>query len=282
MNFYSNKLFADKENQQQLANRGLCPWFLFDFFIIKILLSSQNIYKKGRCILKYKTKKAGKRIIFVPDEELRQTLKMKLRGLQKFGPFVRSETTTFGKKNGLRILLSRHSGHRFFIIVDFVHAFHQITRKMISDVLPEITGSRFDACFVELGGKQVIPIGFPTSNYIFEIFASRRFDTRLVFWQNKYNGCTTRNGDNVLITWQKNTEEAFKALEEIFDGFEVRLTPQKPRKWQEPIRFCGITIPKKNRPHLSNRKRKKLLVKARQKSHESLTGATQFICNWSQ
>lgn len=233
--------------------------------------------------MKYEIRRAGKRIIFVPDAELKRKLKAQLRNFNVLGPTPVSAISIFRKKRGLRNLLKRHAKarDRFFVIIDFVHAFHQITRGMISDLFPKFKDSRFDFCFGELGGKLVIPIGFSTSSHLFEIFLSNSIDKELLAWQDEYRGTVTRYTDNILVTWRKNTKEALDALKRIFCSFEVRFTPLNPRKWEESIRFCGITIPRNGKPHLSNRKRKKMRQDASGKSLKSIDGVDKFIHQWS-
>ena len=122
--------------------------------------------------MNYEIKRVEERIIFVPDAELKRKLKAQLRVFKLMGPVAKSAISVFRKKKGLKNLLMRHieGRGRFFITIDFVHAFHQITREMISDVFPKFKRSCFDFCFAKLGDKNVIPIGFPTSNYFFELF----------------------------------------------------------------------------------------------------------------
>ena len=244
--------------------------------------------------MEYKSYKIGERLVFAPDKELKTLLRQRLVELKAtdrslIHPFIvepvytgKHDISVFGHRHGLRRFLAGHVGNRIFITVDFVHAFHQVGRDMIATLFPRIANPFFDACFVELSGQNIIPIGFPTSNFIFEIFASRKFDTQLADWQNKHAGVVTRYTDNILATWRKNTKESFEDLQKIFEGFQVRFTPKEPRKWEEPIRFCGITIPRRGRPHLSNLKTRKLLYEARKKSLDALDGAQRFVDEWSQ
>lgn len=195
----------------------------------------------------YKTVKVGERIIFVPDEELKNRLRQKMRIAKRVFFFpVRTEISMFRRPGGLRLFLKRHGRYngRFFVLVDFVYAFHQITRERIAKVFPRIADSFFDDCFVELSGKQVLPIGFPSSSWLFEIFCVRAVDGPLIAWAEKHRGVVTRYTDNILVTWKKNTQEAFSELVHIFDGLNVRFTPLEPRKWDDktPIRFCGFTL----------------------------------------
>src|SRR5258706_14020015 len=120
--------------------------------------------------MKYTSFKIKERIIFAPDKELKATLNKRLSELKAINrelntPLILQpcytgcyEISTFGHRNGLKRFLRGHIKTRIFIIIDFVHAFHQITRDMIALVFPQITRGFFDICFVELGGKQVIPI----------------------------------------------------------------------------------------------------------------------------
>ena len=227
----------------------------------------------------YESKKIKHRLVFIPDAEMKEVLRWKLSLLKSDYPIF-SSISTFRKKNGLWSQLSRHGKkkERFFVIVDFCHAFHHVDRKMIAKVVPGIMEPRFDVCFVELNGKEIIPAGFPTSNYLFELFMSRRIDPRLLAWKDQFDGVVTRYADNILLTWGKNTSEAFEDLKKVFKDLKIRITPQYPRKWKdEPIRFCGLVIKKGARPKISRRKRKDLIKKAQNKSLASLEGVTRFV-----
>jgi hypothetical protein len=179
---------------------------------------------------------------------------------------------------GLANLLSRHTKDRFFVVIDFVYAFHQVTRQMVELYLAENRGIiDLNGCFVKMGEKEVIPIGFPTSNWLFEFFASRALDQKLISWQKNHNGHVTRNCDNVLATWRRNSPYVFEDLIDIFCEFEIRVTPKKQKKWVEPIRFCGLMIPRRGKPIVSKRKSQKILEQAQQKSQRAVDGALQFL-----
>lgn len=230
----------------------------------------------------YRIVKIGERVIFVPDKGLMDLLdcrkKILRRSVQK-----NSRISVFAMGNGLKILLSRHiqAKHRFFVIVDFVHAFHQITKEMVESVFPQIASGYYEMCFAKISecGDDIIPTGFPTSSILFEIFFSKTIDPALLVWAKEYDGVATRSGDNILITWKKNTPEAWQELKETFRNFQVRFTPQRPRKWQEPIRFCGIFLPKKGCPVISERRKKFLLNRAR-KRPKSLFVVKRFFEQW--
>lgn len=228
--------------------------------------------------MKYSSKKVGHRLVFAPDKDMQDALDWKLGLLKRSYP-VNSPVSVFGKKDGLRVLLSRHSESRgrFFLIVDFCHAFHHIKRQTITKLIPKIGEPTFDICFVELAGEEVIPAGFSTSSYLFELFMSKGIDPKLVAWQKEHNGLVTRYVDNILFTWRKNTKEAFRDLQRIFKGFSIRMTPRDPREWKEPIRFCGTILPPRGRPKISKRKKKKMIGKAISKSQASLEGVMRFV-----
>ncbi len=234
--------------------------------------------------MRYETRKVKHKIVHVPDQELDVALKTKLRHLKIYFGKPKSQISASQRDNGLKGLLVRHRNDRFFIIVDFVHAFHQITRQMIAEVFPAVMESRFDICFVGLGGKEVIPIGFRTSSYLFEVYATKELDPRLIDWQLMYNGNITRHCDNILVTWRKDATVKLQHLKQIFEfrGLDIRLTPKSPRRWiDQPIRFCGITIPRKGKPHISRRKAKDIMQRAKDKSSCAIKGASEFLQSWS-
>lgn len=181
--------------------------------------------------MEYRIVKFDERILHIPDKELKDKLQLKRKAF-KYRWSGKSEVSVFKQRSGLKVFLSRHSEDRIFIIIDFVHAFHQITRDMIAKVAPDILQPYFDDCFVLMGGKEVIPIGFPTSNYIFEVFISRSIDRDLMAWTEKHKGTVTRSTDNILVTWRKNNERAFQELIKIFDSFEVRITPPETKEME--------------------------------------------------
>jgi hypothetical protein len=192
----------------------------------------------------------------------------------------RSQISSFRRKGGISSLLPRHSGDRFFVIVDFVHAFHQITREIMAEVFTDAQDKYFDICFVELGGRMVLPIGALTSSYLFEMYMSRAIDHKLMSWQSVFDGHVSRHADNILATWRKNTGQELPALLEVFFGFEVRVTPQKPRLWKgSDIRFCGLVFPFGQRPRVSQRKKRRVLEGAQGKSTEAIDGAISFVDN---
>ena len=230
--------------------------------------------------MQYRTVKVKHRIIFVPDEELKRLLKSKLKFFKEGMLIKNLPVSVFRRRGGIKLMLVRHQKNRFFVLIDLIHAFHQITREMISEVFSDIADPKFDNCFVQFGGKEIIPIGFVTSNFIFELFMSRSIDGQLVAWQEKHQGIVTRYADNILCTWQKNTTEAFEDLRKIFKGLKIRMTPRRPKKWQEPIRFCGIIIPKQGSPRISKKKKKEILNQANKKSITSLKGAYAFLDQW--
>lgn len=226
--------------------------------------------------MKYTRTKVGHRIVHVPDGELMRVLKSRLESF-KWAYSVRTEISTFGRRMGLAELLPRHVCDRFFVVVDFVYAFHQITQQMVKGCIRYDNPINLKGCFVRMGGREVVPIGFPTSNWLFELFMSRIIDPKLVWWQENHNGHITRNGDNILATWRKNSLEAFEDLRAIFHGFETRATPSKPRKWNGTVRFCGLALERHKRPSISNRKRRRILVQAEKRSPESLRSALRFL-----
>ncbi len=229
----------------------------------------------------YGSRKFKNRIFFVPDEEYERALEAKLAYLRRQHLVKILPINTFCGSGGLRPFLYRHHGDRFFVTIDLVHAFHQITRQMISEVYSDITGPHFDICFAdEFGMEEVIPMGFATSNYLFEIFMTRAIDPKFVAWQKEHSGTITRYSDNILATWQKWSEDAFLDLQNIFAGLKIRITPQRPRKWRQPIRFCGAIIPKNGSPRLSRRRKERMQRKAHEKSYESERGVGQFIETW--
>jgi len=229
----------------------------------------------------YRSVKIGERIVHIPDDELKRYLRGKIGSIRRNAAIIFSnEVNVFSRKGGLVAALRRHQARprgRFFIIIDFVYAFHQITRGMIAEILPEINDSSFDLCFVVMGRKEVLPIGFPTSPFLFEFFMSRIIDPRLIEWQKKHGGVVTRYCDNILVTWRKNTPVAFQDLVRIFSGLEVRFTPKKPKKWEEPIRFCGLLLCPDGRIELSCKKRKELLTKAREERKKGRWSVAQGI-----
>lgn len=232
----------------------------------------------------YKTVRLKDRIIFVPDEELKKRLRQKIKEARIFFWFpVRSPISCFKRKITLKYFLKRHYSGRFFVIIDFVYAFHQITRQMMAKFFNHINNQFWDECFVELGGKQVLPIGFPSSSFLFEAIMNQAIDRRLIEWAEENRGVVTRYADNILITWKKNPFGPFRDLLDIFRGFNVRWTPKEPRKWnnQTSIRFCGLTLCKDGRVGLSQRTKKRLSHKAGMKyqmgQEKSARGIDQFI-----
>lgn len=213
----------------------------------------------------YKTVKVNDRIVFVPDGELKKRLRSKMGKARRLRWFsAGSAISCFGRKTTLKRFLARHQGGRFFVIVDFVYAFHQITRQTVARFLNQIADPFWDECFAELDGRQVLPIGFPTSSFLFEAVMNRAIDNQLVAWAEANSGTVTRYADNVLVTWKKNPFGPFRDLLGIFRGFDVRWTPKEPRRWddQTPIRFCGLTLHRDGRIGLSQRKRKQFSRKA--------------------
>lgn len=233
----------------------------------------------------YKTVKVGERIIFVPDDDLKKRLRAKTRKLRDWLGFARPYpcVSTFKRKRGLKRFLMRHQKGRFFVAVDFVYAFHQITREMAGLAIPQLLNHSFDDCFVQLNGKEVIPQGFPTSSYIFELVMLRLVDRGLNAWAEEHKGVVTRYCDNVLVTWKKDTPEAFRDLHLTFERFRVRFTPKRPRKWDSnsPIRFCGFILHQDGRVGLSRQRKKKLIFKATQAcirgDIRSAQGIEQFV-----
>jgi|GEM_PF-2151716 len=230
--------------------------------------------------MKYETRKVEQRIVFMPDDELKEVLWGRLRWMKKVGLVSKSPISCYSTKNGLKKLLSRHAGDRMFITIDFIYAFHQITRDMIAEVVPVIKDTRFDVCFAKLQDRAVVPIGFPTSNCLFELFVSRKIDKPLMDWQTKHRGTITRFTDNVVATWRKNTDEAFRDLKACFSGLNVRFTPQRPRRCSQPIRFCGIIIPQRGKPHLSNSRKEKILQTMNERSLNAQEGVEAFLRQW--
>ncbi len=227
--------------------------------------------------MEYAVKKVGHRIIHIPDDEMLRTLRLRLKSFRGVC-IVASSLSTVARPMGLVALLSRHTKDRFFVALDFVYAFHQVTRKMVESCLDKNKERlNLNGCFVKMGDEEVLPIGFPTSNWLFELFASRVLDARLIEWQTKHDGHITRNCDNILATWKKNRPDVFSDLRSVFEGFNVRATPQKPKKWTEPIRFCGLAIPRHGRPFISRRKQEEMLDTALKKSQKSLNGTLQFL-----
>ena len=127
--------------------------------------------------------------------------------------------------------------------------------------------------------KMWFPLASQLQIIFFELFLSSSVDNALMDWQHQHRGIATRYSDNILVTWRKNNIKEFESLKNIFNHFAVRFTPQVPRKWEEPINFCGITIPRKGKPHLSNERKRQ--IRTASKSIKSIHGADIFIREWS-
>lgn len=226
--------------------------------------------------MQYTVGRIRHKIIHFPDREMEKALKARKNKIYDCG----SQISSFKRKGGIGSLLSRHFGDRFFVIVDFVHAFHQITREIVVEAFADAQDKYFDICFVEMGGRMVLPIGASTSSYLFERFMSRMIDQKLISWQSVFDGHVSRHADNILVTWRKNTGQELPALLEIFSGFEVRVTPKMPRLWRNSdIRFCGLVFPFEQKPRVSKRKKQRVLEKAQGKSTKSIDGAASFVDN---
>lgn len=224
--------------------------------------------------MEYKTVKIGQRIVYVPDEDLRQRL-IRLKQRIKDSYYFALGISTFRHNKELPELLLSHKGHRFFVVIDFVHAFRQITRKMLSRVWPDILHSGYDDCFIS--EQEFIPAGFPTSSHLFELYLKSTLDKKLAAWAARNNGAVTRHCDNILCTWQKNPPAVFEELQKVFAGFNVRYTPSKPRKWNGYIRFCGLIILKNDRVALSRRRKRELLSRAKSAQPASAKGLRRYV-----
>ena len=103
--------------------------------------------------MKYTVKKVGHRIIHMPDRELKRTLQIRLKSFHGVCG-VGTEISTIGRPMGLVDLLSRHVKDRFFVVIDFVYAFHQVTRQMVESWLDHNRGLiNLNDCFVQMQGK---------------------------------------------------------------------------------------------------------------------------------
>jgi len=222
--------------------------------------------------MEYKTVRLNDRILHIPDSALMAVLKQKTSDLRRTWQTSRSPISVFGRNDGLKKILPSHRKGRFFVVIDFVYAFHQITREKSAEVIRQLADPAFDICFVKMGDKEVLPQGSPTSNYIFEIFMASAVDRPLIRWVFWNGAVVTRYCDNILVTLPKNDELTFAELVNILAPFKVRFTPRKPKKWRndEPIRFCGLILFKGGKVGISRQRKRQLLEKARQVSVLSL------------
>lgn len=254
-----------------------------------MLVSRMPFYNwnSGKEATMHEVKKLGERIIHIPDRETKLDLAVRAEKLKSFTKTF-SHVSGFGKSGGLKASLVRHKDARFFVLIDFVYAFHQITREMAVSVLPFLGNKFYDCCFVNLNGRQIIPQGFSSSSYIFELFMRRAIDPRLMAWANENHGEVTRYCDNILVTWQKNTEGVFSDLLSIFEKYKIRVTPQNPRRWNDeiPIRFCSLLLFRDGRVGISRQRKWTLTAKVREAERvgkiKNAKGVRQFINFFSE